>query len=275
MRRDLPRQYKYTERNVRLSLYSQHSGDINWLCIPGGPGADSRYYETMLENIALPGKTWLVDFPGNGDHLEGIDENYNFDNWLEIFIPTIKAFENPAIIGQSFGAMLPLFYPELEEILKAFIIVSSAPSNWLLPAARKQQQYKLPELHRPLRIFLDNPSPATFKLALEACYPYYFTGDYKSKGDKVFSNLPFNYHAAAWGQHKAVGYDAKWIPRKVPCIIIGGSRDFITPLEVYQQDERFSHIKIFEIMDAGHMPWLDKPEEFKQIIERFIRGIIN
>ncbi len=262
-------------KNIRYKLYSENPGSTNWLCIPGGPGADSTYYSHMLDLVEFPGKVWLVDFPENGDNCDEPNGDYDFEQWFELFIPFIDKFDNPAIIGHSFGAMLPLYFPELEERLKAFIILNSTPTNWLVAAAKKREELALPELNSQLQEFRENPNQQSFKKALRACYPYYFSGDYNKKGDKVFADLPFNYHAAAWWQNKVndQGFNAKWVPQSVPTIIVGGAQDYITPIEVYQNDKRFQHIHIEEIEDAGHMPWIDQPEKFKSIIKSFLLSL--
>jgi pimeloyl-ACP methyl ester carboxylesterase len=58
----------------------------------------------------------------------------------------------------------------------------------------------------------------------------------------------------------------------VPTLLIWGDHDAITPLnsgEIYQQEIRDSQLKV--IKDCGHMPEMEKPEEFVHLVREFLR----
>ena len=139
--------YFYDPNLVRYELVKQGSGPaFNWLFFPGGPGADSCYFYSLIELLDLPGNIWLIDLPGNGSNVTPAVQNYNFDNWLTIFLPTIAKFQNPIIVGHSFGGILPLLFPDLEQQLKGLIILNSTPSLWLEKAVEYAKQFNLREV---------------------------------------------------------------------------------------------------------------------------------
>lgn len=259
--------YFWDENKVRYNLVTANAGPAyNWLFFPGGPGADSSYFLDLVNLLNLPGNTWLIDLPGNGSN---VSENvsYNFDHWFDCLLPCLAKFQNPIYVGHSFGAMLPLLFPELENILKGFVILNSSPSLWIEEAAKLTVAKGLSIFVEPLEEFKNNPSPATFTKALMACMPYYFPEESISQGRLLFQSLPFNYLAATWWLHKAteINYNAKWIPQTVPTLIMGGSEDCMTPYSLFEKDQRFDRDNITRklIHKAGHAPWLEKPTEVK------------
>lgn len=68
-----------------------------------------------------------------------------------------------------------------------------------------------------------------------------------------------------------IQYDAKWIPQKVPTLIVGAEFDAITPFELYESDARFNRTNISKclIKEAGHIPWVEKPQEVINALHAF------
>ncbi|MDR3477377.1 MAG: alpha/beta fold hydrolase [Gammaproteobacteria bacterium] len=120
----------YDANETRYQLANSLAGaSYNWLFFPGGPGINADYLQTLATNLALPGKTWLIDMPGNGDNFsEHVKAEYDFNKWDTIFMDAVKRFDNPILVGHSFAGMYPLLFPELEQILQGFVILNSAPS---------------------------------------------------------------------------------------------------------------------------------------------------
>lgn len=257
--------YLYDRNKVRYQLAKSNPGSsfYNWLFLPGGPGADSSYFLNLINQLDMSGNFWLIDFPGNGNHIsDEIPADLNFDTWDEYFIPAIQQFENPILVGHSFGGMYPLLFPELENILNGFIVLNSAPSLWLEEAAKCASEKNIPILIEPLEIFQNNPNQETFKEAILACAPYYFPAHNLENGIKLLNQLAINYHASAWWLNRAssTNFNAKWIPENIPTLIVGASDDCITPISIFERDKRFSrkNISIELIQDAGHFPWLEQ-----------------
>lgn len=259
---------------VRYELYQTNAGqNLNWLFFPGGPGADSCYFHGLVDILNLPGNIWLIDLPGNGGNVLN-EENYNYDKWLGLYLETIKKFQNPIHVGHSFGGMLPLLFEECEKILKGLVILNSAPSLWMEEAQNYAKQFDLPDLSIEMNNFVKNPNQKTFDEALKACFPYYFPEKTLKKGAKVFEGLPFAYKPAVWWQKKAleISYSAKWIPKQVPTILVGGKYDCICPFYIFEKDERFQRKNIQKcfIENAGHLGWVENPEALKEAFQGFI-----
>lgn len=263
--------YFYDKNNVRYTLAATKAGKpYNWLFIPGGPGCDSSYFLSLTEILHCSGNMWLIDFPGNGSHN---DFQNGFDNWLSIFLPTIQKFENPIIVGHSFGGMLPLMFKELEDILKGLVLLNSTPCLWVEEALKVAKQWNLPDFSAELQNFMTDPGQNTFEKIIETCMPYYFPAQSIEKGREFLKDIPFAFQPAAWWQHKALelNYDASWIPQKVKTLIMGGEYDAVTPFYLFENDMRFDRENIEKalIKNAGHMPWIEEPEIVKNKMKVF------
>lgn len=263
--------YFYDSDHVRYELYQTNGGkDWNWLLFPGGPGADSCYLRSLVNELQLPGNVWLVDLPGNGSN---VTDNENFDLWFEIFPKIVKQFENPIVVGHSFGGMLPMLYPELEATLKGCVILNSSPVLWLEEAVKYAKQFHLPDLTNEMQAFINLPNQETFQTALNACMPYYFPESTLEKGRELLSQVPLQYRAAIWGQIKAIEGKllAQWIPQQVPTLIIGAKYDCICPFSLFRNDSRFQrkNIRLLFLEDAGHFPWIENPNAVRAAFEEF------
>ncbi len=262
--------YFYDPHQVRFRLRSVSEGaDLDWIFLPGGPGADSSYFDTLIAAVSFPGRTWSMDLPGNGSNGLFID----FDEWANILPKSLKQFSKPILVGHSFGGMYPLLFPELEEVLRGFISLNSAPCQWLEEAVSYAKGFDVPDLSVEMQALIDHPSQETFDQALEACIPYYFPPSSLEKGKEMFQGLVFRYEPAAWWQEKVleINFSATWIPEKIPMLTVGATYDCICPYTLFAKDARFKRDNIQQVViqDAGHIPWIEKPEEVASAVETF------
>ncbi|MDP1880251.1 MAG: alpha/beta hydrolase [Parachlamydiaceae bacterium] len=266
--------YFFDSDQVRYELYQTNDGkNYNWLFFPGGPGGDSSYLRSLVDELQLPGNIWLIDLPGNGSNL---NDSYsdNFDKWFELFPLIVTKFDNPIVVGHSFGGMLPLLYSEFEGKLKGCVILNSTPVLWMEEAAAYAKQFDLPDLTDDMQTFISNPNQETFNNALNTCMPYYFPKKTLEKGRQLFLKVPFQYLPAVWGQIRALEGKllSKWVPQAVPTLIIGAKYDCICPFSLFNNDERFhrKNIKLLLIEDGGHCPWIENPKEVNKAFKEFI-----
>ncbi len=266
--------YSYDSNQVRYELYQTNGGQpYNWLFFPGGPGADSSYLKSLVDQLDLPGNVWLIDLPGNGANVPN-DFAENFDQWIELFPEIVRRFDHPVLVGHSFGGMFPLMFPELENYLEGFVILNAAPTLWLEEAVNYSKQFDVPDLTQEMTEFTLHPNQETFNTALSACLPYYFPKETLERGRELLSHVPFQWQPAVWWQRKAIelNFSASWIPNQTPTLIVGGKYDCICPFSLFEKDQRFHrpNIKILFIEDAGHMGWVENPKAVKDAFSEFI-----
>lgn len=270
----------YDPSNVRYELVKTGEGKpYNWLFLPGGPGVNSCYFHRLIDILKLPGNIWFVDLPGNGDNIEGIPSNYNYDQWMDLFLPTITRFENPIIVGHSFGGMFPLLFPELEKYLKGFVILNATPGLWHEEAVSYAKQFNHPDYTGEMIKFMQNPNTERFKAAIGACMPYYFPKESLEEGRAYLAPVTIQYPPAMWWQQKAVeiNFSPQWIPEKVPTLIIGGKYDCICPFIMFQKDHRFHrpNIQMHYFEDTGHLGWVENPQAIRNAFDHFIQSNLN
>ncbi len=269
--------YLFDKQQIRYQVVAKNphgKKTLNWLFIPGGPGSDSASLLDLVQMLELPGTIWLIDFPGNGSNTEGISSEYDYNEWFNLMIPMVTRFENPVLVGFSFGGILSLLTPELEDHLAGFVALNSTPKLWLKAAAQCAKKYNLPDFSQQMQTFIKQPSQETCNKFRDVSLPYYFykKGSLK-KGEELFLSIPFAFKPAYWGLEKLVAcnYSATWIPKKVPTLILGSEFDWMTPFELFKNDTRFlrENIEFCEIKEAGHFSWIDNPSEIKAVFERF------
>ncbi len=256
---------------TRYRLVQSNPGTYNWLFIPGGAGADSQYFLPLIENLNLPGNAWLIDFPNNGDNIISI-ENFSFDSWATCFLHAVKKFENPIIVGHSFGGMFPLLFPELENILKGLILIGATPIHDSQETKVMIQSKDLVIPQEPSQELEKKPIHENFKKALIAQAPLFFPKTSLAQGKEFFLKLPINFDAILWWASKRGSFQVKWVPQYIPTIIIGGTEDLVNPISLFEKNERFKrpNISLFVLEGSGHFPWFENMEKIKEIFHKYI-----
>jgi pimeloyl-ACP methyl ester carboxylesterase len=268
----------YDDQGVRYTLVTTMGGreEINWIFIPGGPGADSRYLKSLIDILSLPGNIWLIDLPGNGDNAS--PNSYDFHQWLRLIPEIASRFDNCIIVGHSLGGMLPLLTPELESKLTGLVIINSSPSLWMEEAHRLSAQHKLPDLPER-KAFFQNRSQENYDQLLKASIPYYFNKDAVEQGYQLFQDVPFPVDTAlkVLGIMQNIKYNAQWIPHDVPTLIIGGDQDYINPYILYEKDTRFDRQNIRKVLinGCGHWCWIEKPDAVSAAVSSYILEMVN
>lgn len=70
---------------------------------------------------------------------------------------------------------------------------------------------------------------------------------------------------------------AAWVPQNFPVLVIGGSEDKITPLQLFENDKRFfnnKHVTITSITGASHASWVGHQEEFSTVLNNFSMEVV-
>lgn len=271
--------YVYDSNHVRYELVRADDREpYNWIFLPGGPGGDSSYLLGLIENVDLPGNVWLLDLPGNGSNRESVPENYDYNKWFDLFVPAIKRFENPILVGHSFGGNFPLFFPELETVLKGLISICSTPCLWLEEAPAYAKQFHLPDYNNELHAFVEQPNEQTYKDLLFACMPYYCPPASIEAGKALMGKTVCNLLPALWWLKRVTEPDFwsnVWVPQTVPMTVIGATYDCMCPYYLFQNDTRYQrpNITMIHLEEAGHIPWLDSPQALQEVFADFIRRL--
>jgi Predicted hydrolases or acyltransferases (alpha/beta hydrolase superfamily) len=255
----------WTESRARLQLLLGSGGEnVNWLFLPGGPGLGSESLLPLLEILKLPGSLWLFDLPGDGSNTT-LDNVESFSKWPVALIEAVSQFDQVVLVAHSTGGMYALSVPELESHLKGLVLLDSAPNaGWQASFTEIVRSFPIPGLQLLQETYEKNPNNQTLKELTLASAPYLFTQRGQASGIELLRSLPYNYKICQWSEkHFDRTYQAKWVPKTIPTLILSGEEDLVTPLKLFQGDKRFSrkNITFQSIKGAGHFPWIENPAE--------------
>ncbi len=268
--------YLWTLDGGRLqykSTYQDNQG-VNWLFLPGGPGLGSEALTdlTALLKNKIPGVIWHFDLPNDGSN---ILKDKPLSNWQSALIQAISAFEKVILVAHSTPGMYVQTMPELEEILHGLVLIGTAPnSSWQKLFAKYCKNINDSTITLAEEQYAKNPNNQTLRELLIATAQYCFSTDESiERGKKLLESLPINNEANIWSSKHfdSKDYTADFIPKKIPTLIITGSKDHITPLQLFKNNKAYeqSHIIIKEIVGAGHYPWFENPHDTIQAFAEF------
>ncbi len=253
----------YTTSRARLQrVNSSKSKGLNWLFLPGGPGLGSESLLSLIDILNLPGILWVLDLPGDGSNITSNNAD-SFSRWPKALVEAISQFNQVILVAHSTGGMYALSLPELEGLLKGLVLLDCAPSAiWQASFAEVVKKIPVTGIELIQEKYEKNPNNQNLKELTLASAPYLFTQKGLTSGLELLRTLPYNYETCQWSAaHFDQTYDAKWIPKTIPTLILSGEEDFLTPLQLFQDDKRFhrENINFQSIKEAGHFPWIENP----------------
>ncbi len=268
--------YLWTKSCARL-LCVRHdkNSSLNWIFLPGGPGLGSESLSkltTILQSKTahLPGSLWHLDLPGDGSNTT-IQES--FQHWSLALVEAITKFKHVILVAHSTGGMYALSTPQIEPFLEGLILLDSAPdAGWQVSFEQVVKSQPISELEELQRKYEKDPNNETLKALTIASAPHLFTSKGLTEGVKMLENLPYNYETCEWSkQHFDHTYKAKWIPQRIPTLIVSGEKDWITPLQLFTDVKDFhrTNIMIRSIKNAGHFPWIENPVEIVTVFQEY------
>lgn len=273
----MPKTLFWTQSRARLQLVSSsEEGNLNWLFLPGGPGLGAESLLPLLKILQLTGKLWLLDLPGDGSNTTSNNQE-SFKSWPAALIEATRSFNHVILVAHSTGGMYALSLPELEKHLEGLVLLDSAPdATWQISFAEIMKKQPIPGWQALQEKYEKNPSNEALKALTLASAPYLFTKKGQSSGIESLCSLPYNYETCQWSEkHFDRTYQAQWIPKTIPTLILAGEEDQITPLKLFQNDKRFSqeNIIIKSIKGAGHYPWIENPAEVAEAFNFYVHQL--
>ncbi len=269
------KEYLWTRDGCRLQYQSsyQHSKQ-NWLFLPGGPGLGSESLAELTEllNGKIPGAIWHVDLPNDGSN---ILPDKPISSWKSVLLQAIAAFENVILVAHSSLGMFAQTMPELEKLLHGLVLMGSAPdASWQKRLAEYVKDTRDKATIEAEKDYINHASNESLRnlLILEAknCF---ISEKSLIKGKDLIKRLPINHSASeeAAKNFDSENYQATWIPEKINTLIINGSNDLITPIDLFINNPRYQrkNILIKEIPAAGHYSWFENPSAVVAAFQAF------
>jgi pimeloyl-ACP methyl ester carboxylesterase len=192
----------------------------------------------------------LIDLPGFGQTPRPVKSYtiYDYATFVEHFLAKIEQ-KQVTIIGHSFGGRIGIILAATTDILDKLILVDSA--------AVETKSFAI-----KTRIFFNKlaiiPIKILFPQKVELLKKHFGGDDYQEAGSlrDIFI--------------KTVNEDLTPLLQKIliRTLIIWGEKDNVRPItEAKIIEKHITNAQLRVVWDAGHSPFLEKPEEFMTIIE--------
>jgi len=249
--------------------------EFNWLFLPGGPGLGSETLSGLTELLKnkIPGTIWHLDLPNDGSNVLA---DKPISNWRAALTQAISALDHVILVAHSSLGMFAQTMPELEELLSGLVLIGSAPdASW----QTQFEEYCLtdfdPLIAKAEQEYAENPDNETLrKLLIAAAKRCFVTEKSLIAGQQLIRRIPVNHHASEQEAQifNSKEYKATWIPQKINILIANGSNDYITPSNLFEQNELYhrKNIVLHTISGAGHYPWFENPDEIVQVFQAWL-----
>lgn len=263
----------------------------------GGPGATHDYL-LPLEALATPGRAVvLYDQVGSGrsSHLPDAPSSSwtvtRFLDELDQLLEELGIGENYALFGQSWGGMLAAEHAVRRPPgLKGLIIANSPASMPLWMSAAAELRAALPE--EVQRTLLAHEAAGTTDSAdyVEAMHVYYRRhvcriDPWPAEVEATLAAIdedPTVYHTMNGpSEFHVTGSLRDWsvVDRlhfiAVPTLVLTGRYDEATPDTVRPFLERIPGARGAVLDHSSHMPHLEEPARFREIVEQFLREDVS
>jgi pimeloyl-ACP methyl ester carboxylesterase len=242
--------------------------------VPGGPGLGSESLAGLVDVCELPGTAWLVDLPGDGSNRGPAVPGDPFERWPGVLAEAVEGLEDVVMVGHSTGGMFLLSVPELERRLAGLVLVSSAPDAGWRPLFEQWANARpVPGLAEAAERYGAAPGDGTLRALTRAAAPWNFTPEGLPLGRPLLADLPYCHDAVAWAdEHFDATYRARWQPRTLPTLIVGGAEDHVVDQSVWDSAPGFAGPTVVRrtIEGAAHFPWVENPDAVRDAFAELV-----
>jgi len=263
--------------NDGTRLHYQATGSGQSLLLLHGWGMSRAVFSEVEERLAPSFRCLSIDLPGHG--ASPVTSGFSLENLVAAvggFIRQLQ-LEKPILLGWSLGGIVAQKVAlQGENPLAGLVLVSTTPRF----VAGKEWQAGLPELQlRALRRDLRR----NYARALGEFFQLMFAGAQLPR-DRFREVVRFAAGAGRVPDETSALAGLELLQRSdlsrqlhkidYPCLVVHGTADRIIPVEAGRYlAEQIAGSELELLPEAGHAPFLDRPEQFCERIERFIHGI--
>lgn len=258
------------------------------IVVHGGPGLDHGYLQPGLDALATRHTLVYYDQRGTGRSGATLDSvTINIDTFVEDIeaLRQTLGFERVSVLGHSFGSLIALQYAMRHpESLRALILM-----NPVEPGARYREATAERQRARQTGEDREEMAELTAREAFEARDPATLSQVYRVafrqvlKDRELISELQLDLSSATArnGQDVArllggsLGVVDWWerIPEvEAPTLVLHGRYD-APPIDMARELAEAFPVGTFEVLDAGHFPYLEDREGLLSAVSGFFAGL--
>jgi pimeloyl-ACP methyl ester carboxylesterase len=230
-------------------------------------------FDTIIPQLSGHYQTIAIDWPWHGDSSHPPGQQPTAALFAEVLEDIVTSLNlAPAIfIGNSVGgftaARFAITHPEH---VKALVLVNTGgfvPWDWTSKFFTRL--FGIPLLSRWIM-----PSLVPRYMSPQSTHDTEISIQVSElartvEGSKIVASL--------WKSFLDSGYDLRGLAGeiKIPVLIVWGKRDPVIPLKVGHATHNALAGSRFEVLDAGHVVFASKPEEFLRLVEPFIEEVLG
>ena len=272
---------------TRLAVHSRGSGP-GLLCVPGGPGRASAYLED-LGGLDASHTLLLLDNRGSGDsELPADRESLAFPR-LADDVEDVRAALDPQpedVLGHSAGCPVVLLHAARHpDVVRRLVLVtpSGRPFGWGTDdldeiRAKRAGEPWYDEAAEAAEV-APQANPALRRELDRVMRPlWYGRWDERTQAHAAGADDQVSLRAAAGYVPMSGGYDPRAALESLrditaEVLVVVGELDAMTGVRVADQFcEVLPKAQVARIDGAGHFPWVDQPDAFREAVSTFLAG---
>ncbi|MDR1949217.1 MAG: alpha/beta hydrolase [Spirochaetaceae bacterium] len=248
----------------------------------GGPGSDHSSYVPALNPLTGYMQLVYIDYRGNGRSDYPGEETYTIEQNVKDLeaLRRYLGLEKIVLLGQSYGGIVAQAYAiTYPENLRGLILVTTAPSHEMLGRAREElrkrgtaEQIAMADTYLWPGKFPDNETYLTYYRLFADLYarrkisPESFE---ESIAREILSYKALN--RGFGGDLQTFDFTSRLHTIRCPVLLIGGSFDWVTPIEcTHEIAKHIPHCRTVIMEESSHFVFYDQYDESIQTIVDFV-----
>jgi len=275
-----------TKDGTKLAVHELGAG-TPILCVPGGPGRASAYLEN-LAGLDDHHTLHLVDSRGTGrSELPADRESLSFPRLAEDLSDVIAGLElqRPPLLAHSAGCLVSMAFVAANPDAVSHLILVTPPGRQMaedmsdvpeIRAARQDEPWYT-DAAEAADMLSAGDVPGGLRRELDRAIRPFAYGQWDERAQAHAATTDGQMSLRAWAGFGAdPSYDfAPMLDAlhdvQAPVLVVVGDRDGLTGAKVGERvAARFANAQRVVIPGAGHYPWVDQPDAFRQAVLDFL-----